>query len=145
MHVVFSCFIILLYGIFLSCVVFVLFAGCLHKKMDLKQIRVVFFCAWSALWYFVLYILHVWNALWYYCIVFFAHGARSGVIMLNIPHVECALTLLCYMFPRVERVLLLLCYIFLRVELAMALLYYNFPCLEHALALLCYISASGTR
>ena len=97
MHVSFLCFIFVLYEIVLACVVFVLYAGCKKNKKTEKQkmmycifprvegdlvLLCCIFSTWNALWYFVLYFSRAWNALWYYCVVFFARGTRSGVIVL---------------------------------------------------------------
>ena len=153
MHVVFLCFIFVLYEIVLAYVVFALYAGCLNLKKQKKKImccifprveRALIFCviffprveralvllccifrAWNALWRYCVIFFRLWNALfWRYCVIFSARGTRSGVIVLY--------------FPRVERALALLCYIF-ACGTRFGVIVLNFPRMESAMALLCYI------
>ena len=82
MHIVFSCFIFLLHEIFLACVVFVLYAGCIKNKKQKTKIMCCIILRVDVLWYFVLYFFRAWNVLWYYCVVFPARETCSGVVVL---------------------------------------------------------------
>ena len=139
MHVVFLCFIFVLYEIFLDYVVLVLYAGCKkYKKTEKQKWCVVFFCTWNAFWYFVLY-------------VFSTCRTRSVITLLYFPLLERALALLSYIFPRVEYALALLCYIFRAwnalwhycvifpacgTRSGVIVLY--FPCVKRNMEVLCY-------
>ena len=92
------------------------------------------------------------NALYYYCVVFSAHGTRSGVIVFYFPacgrcstiiasyflRVECALALLCYIL-RAWNALWCYCVIFSARGMRSGIIVLYYPCVECALALLCHI------
>ena len=86
MNVVFSCFIFVLYGIILACVVYVFYAGCKKCKKNRKTKNdVMYFSARGTRSDILCYIVS-------------ARGTCSSIIVLYYLHMKCALTLLYYIF-----------------------------------------------
>ena len=85
MHVVFLCYIFVLYEIILACIVFMLYAVCLKKKDRETKNDVLYFpvCGMRS------------DIL---CHIFSARGTRSGIIVLYFMRIEGTLALLCCIF-----------------------------------------------
>ena len=130
-HVVFSCFIFMLYEIFVACVVLVLYACCKKNKNRKTKMRCCIFPRVERVLIFCVIFFRARNALWQYCVVLSAHGTRSDVIVLY--------------FPRVERTLSLLCYIFFAFETYSGVIVLYFPYVKRNLSLLCYIFPFAER